>query len=387
MKTNRFILCVLVFSFYAAIDLHAQQTDADRKLFEETKIKAEAGDIPAQYDLGSLYKKGKGVAQDKVAARGWIQKSAEQGFAQAQMTLADIVLFDTNSPNHKPEAFAWALKAANQDYTPAQFWLGFEYYLAADYGNALIWLNKAAEKNWYAAQYQLGMMYLDGKGVEKDYKKAYSYFYPSALAGNEGSQYMLCYMYAGGLGMSRDVVQAYKWGYLSAAQGNKYSQKGLEDLRKNMSEDQLNQANELIKKIAAEIAANEIAAPSVSGAISTEKKALIEKMFALTGAKSLMENQLAQIIPISKKSHPEIPDEFWRRVSQKMNMNDLINQIYPIYDKYYTVEDLKAFIAFYETTAGRKLAKNLPQMMQEMTTTCSQWGARIGKEVADEMEK
>ena len=173
---------------------------------------------------------------------------------------------------------------------------------------------------------------------------------------------MLGYMYAGGLGMDRDIVQAYKWGYLSAAQGNKYAKKGLEDLRKNMSEDQLNQANELIKKIAAEIAANEIAASSVPGAISTEKKALIEKMFAITGAKSLMENQLAQIIPISKKSHPEIPDEFWRRFSQKMNMNDLINQIYPIYDKYYTVEDLKAFIAFYETTAGRKLAKNLPQI-------------------------
>ena len=387
MKNTRKVLICLLFAFCAATDVYSQQDDTDRKLFEDTKTKAESGDAPSQYDLGCLYKKGKGVAQDKVASQGWIQKSAEHGFAQAQMTLADLLFSDTNSPNNKPDAFAWALKAASQDYTPAEFWLGFEYYREADYDNALSWLTKAADKRWYAAQYQLGMMYLDGKGVAKDYQKAYSLFYTSAIAGNEGSQYMLGYMYAGGLGVHRDIVQAYKWGYLSASQGNKYSLKGLGDLRKTMTAEQLNQANELIKKFADEIAANEVASPAVPTAIAPEKKALIEKIFALTGAKSLMESQLNLIIPMTKKTNPEIPDEFWCRFSKKMNMEDLANQIYPIYDKYFTVEDLKAFITFYETPAGQKMVKTMPQMMQEMTTTCSQWGASVGKEVSAEMGK
>ena len=70
-----------------------------------------------------------------------------------------------------------------------------------------------------------------------------------------------------------------------------------------------------------------------------------------------------------------------------MNIEELAKQIYPIYDKYFTAEDLKAFIAFYETPAGQKMAKTLPQMMQEMTTTRSQWGATVGKEVAEELGK
>jgi len=231
------------------------------------------------------------------------------------------------------------------------------------------------------------MMYLDGKGVEKDYKTAYSLFYRAASAGNQGAQYMLCYMYAGGLGMDRDVVQAYKWGYLSASQGDKYSQKGLEDLRKNITAEQVNQANELIKKFTEERAASEVSAAPATSAVSPEKQVLIEKMFAVAGAKSLMEKQLAVIIPTTKQLYPEVPDEFWRRFAQKMNIEELAKQIYPIYDKYFTAEDLKAFIAFYETPAGQKMAKTLPQMMQEMTTTCSQWGATVGKEVAEELGK
>ena len=381
------VLLVLFFASFGCNMLHAQPTDADRKLFEETKIKAESGDAPAQYDLGCLYKSGRGVAKDMVAYQGWVRKSAEHGFAQAQVTLAGFLSSDTNSPNNKNEAFAWLSKAADQDYALGQFMLGYEYYRARDYGNALIWLNKAADKRWYAADYQLGMMFLDGKGVEKDYQKAYSYFYPAALAGNSGAQYMLCYMYAGGLGRDRDLVQAYKWGYLCASQGNKNSLKGLEDLRKIMTTDQLNQANELIKKIAEEVAANELSAVPTPATILPEKKALIEKMFAITGAKSLMEKQLALIIPMSKKAQPELPDEFWRRFAQKMKIDDLTKLIYPIYDKYFTAEDLKAFIAFYETPAGQKMTTTLPQLMQEITATSSQWGAKVGKETAEELGK
>lgn len=378
---------VLIIAYCSVCFLHAQQSDSNLKLFEDTKLKAEAGDAPAQYDLGCLYKSGRGVAKDAVAYQGWVRKSAEHGFAQAQVTLSVLLSSDTNSPNNKTEAFAWLSKAADQDYALGQFMLGFEYYQARDYGNALIWLNKAAEKHWYAAYYQLGLMYLDGKGVETDYQKAYSYFYPAALAGNSGSQYMLCYMYVRGLGRDRDLVQAYKWGYLSGSQGDKNYKKHLEDLAKQMTEDQVAQANDSIKKFTAASAANEISVLPSPAAISTEKKALIEKMFALTGAKSLMEKQLTLIIPISKKAHPELPDEFWRRFAQKMKIDDLTTQIYPIYDKYFTVEDLKAFIAFYETPAGQKMTTTMPQLMQEITTTSSQWGAKVGKETAEELGK
>jgi TPR repeat protein len=97
MRPTWKVVVVLIFASCSGIVLHAQQADADRKLFEETKTKAEAGDAAAQYDLGRLYKSGRGVAKDAVAYHGWIRKSAEHGFAQAQTTLADMLLSDTNS--------------------------------------------------------------------------------------------------------------------------------------------------------------------------------------------------------------------------------------------------------------------------------------------------
>jgi len=55
--------------------------------FEETKAKAESGNIDAQFNLGGMYDKGQGVEQDFREAVKWYQKAADQGFAPAQNAL------------------------------------------------------------------------------------------------------------------------------------------------------------------------------------------------------------------------------------------------------------------------------------------------------------
>src|SRR5215469_15245309 len=51
------------------------------------RVKAEAGDAAAQFQLGSAYDDGRGVAQDYAQALAWYRKSAEQGYALAQGNL------------------------------------------------------------------------------------------------------------------------------------------------------------------------------------------------------------------------------------------------------------------------------------------------------------
>ena len=70
-----------------------------------------------------------------------------------------------------------------------------------------------------------------------------------------------------------------------------------------------------------------------------------------------------------------------------MNTRDLIEKIIPVYDKYYTIEDLKAINAFYETSAGQKVLSALPQLMQETLKIGEEWGQKIGQEAAEEAEK
>ena len=48
---------------------------------------AKQGHVEAQFFLGFMYKKGKGVPQDYALAAEWYRKAAEQGYAKAQSKL------------------------------------------------------------------------------------------------------------------------------------------------------------------------------------------------------------------------------------------------------------------------------------------------------------
>ena len=57
------------------------------QLFEDTKAKAEKGDMIAQYNLGMYYWNGQVVIVDGVEAKKWFRKAAEQGYSPAQRVL------------------------------------------------------------------------------------------------------------------------------------------------------------------------------------------------------------------------------------------------------------------------------------------------------------
>ncbi|MBT6449506.1 MAG: PQQ-binding-like beta-propeller repeat protein [Verrucomicrobiales bacterium] len=131
--------------------------------FEETKAKAEAGNVDAQYNLGEMYRKGEGVEQDFKEVVKWYQKAAGQGNAPAQSNLG--VMYYNG-------------KGVEQDFKEAVKW----YQKAADQGNT-------------SAQSNLGFMYANGKGVEQDFKEAVKWYQKAADQGNTMAQYSLEMMF------------------------------------------------------------------------------------------------------------------------------------------------------------------------------------------------
>ena len=53
----------------------------------------------------------------------------------------------------------------------------------------------------------------------------------------------------------------------------------------------------------------------------------------------------------------------------------------PIYNRYFTLEELKNYIAFYETDLGRKIAKVNPTLMGDLFQIGEQAGAFIMQSV------
>ena len=95
----------------------------------------------------------------------------------------------------------------------------------------------------------------------------------------------------------------------------------------------------------------------------------------------------AQLIDSLRPSAPELPDEFFTKFAGKIDFKELSDLFAPLYDKYYTVEDLKAVNAFYSSPAGQKILATMPQLMTEAMQIGQQWGMRTAQKVMDEIQK
>lgn len=125
---------------------------------------------------------------------------------------------------------------------------------------------------------------------------------------------------------------------------------------------------------------------SARAEIAADKKAEIEKMLKLTGMERMMEQMKVQMIASMKANAPDVPSEFWTKFSEKMNTHELIEKLLPVYDKYYSLEDLRAVNAFYSSPSGQKILATLPQVMQEAMRIGQDWGRKIGQEAVAEIE-
>jgi TPR repeat protein len=98
----------------------------------------------------------------------------------------------------------------------ADFDSGLVAYEIGDYGAALkVWEPLANDGNT-DAQFHLGEMYLQGKGVDQDFKMAADWLAKAAQAGHPKAQGMLGGLYAAGLGVPQDFRESYFWMIIAA---------------------------------------------------------------------------------------------------------------------------------------------------------------------------
>lgn len=107
-------------------------------------------------------------------------------------------------------------------------------------------------------------------------------------------------------------------------------------------------------------------------------------MLKITGMEKLMDQMMKQLIDSLRVNMKEVPDEFWERFSKKLKPTEMIEMIIPLYDKYYSLDDLKAVNAFYSSPAGQRVLSTLPQIMQESMAIGQKWGEKVAQEAAEE---
>ena len=119
---------------------------------------------------------------------------------------------------------------------------------------------------------------------------------------------------------------------------------------------------------------------------TTEKRAEIEKLLQVTGMVKLVDQMKTQMIAQLRQNQPQIPATFWDKFSSKFDSRQLLEKIIPIYDKYYSLDDLRAVNAFYSSSAGQRILSTMPSVMQESMRAGQEWGAQISQEAAQEAQ-
>jgi len=202
--------------------------EAVRKSFEATKIKAEKGDIQAEYGLGDCYATGRGVTIDNAQAVFWLRKAADRGFAKAQVMLGVLYECGSGVPEDAAEAAKWYRKAANQGDIGGQTSLAACYLtgegVLQDYAEAAKWLRKAAKQGDAGSEVFLGLCYAMGQGVSKDDAEALTWYRKAAGQGNASAEVLLGNCYANGQGVPQDCEEAIKWYRKAADQGDTIAQ-------------------------------------------------------------------------------------------------------------------------------------------------------------------
>ena len=235
--------------------------DNNSDLITDLMTQAESGEVDAQYKLGLLYRTQEHLHY-KEAFR-WLQKAAEQGYAEAQNAAGEMLKVGKKIGQNLKEAVRWFALSAEQGNATACYNLA-EAYLYKGMGpndQAFYWYQKAVDLGKWEALFQLGVMHLEGIGTPVDEEKAEECFcklveyddgaYPfiineyrserqndkvfewiekAADHGIDSAQYELGKAYEKGISCRRNIPKAIAWYQKAAVAGNEDAQEALKRL-------------------------------------------------------------------------------------------------------------------------------------------------------------
>ncbi len=145
---------------------------------------AEMGYAPAQVVLGYLYETGRFTTADPREAFEWYKKAAQQDDPLAQW-LAGRIIYSGVLPGRDLNQASGFLQSSAEHGNPfGAYLLGKIKLERQEYSSAAVWFRKAAEQGLPQAQEQLAKLLKSGEGVPLDKFRAYVWMLISSDAGN-----------------------------------------------------------------------------------------------------------------------------------------------------------------------------------------------------------
>ena len=142
-----------------------------------------------------------------------------------------------------------------------------------------------------------------------------------------------------------------------------------------------------MKKIFALVIFALFAAAGFSQEKSAEKEKDIIRLLEITNAKDLASQVFDMMIPQIAQLTPNVPQDVWDLMRQKIDIDDFVDMFIDIYDRHFSHEEIKQLIAFYETPVGRRFVQETPGITKDSMQAGQEWGMRLGLKIMQELKK
>ena len=117
----------------------------------------------------------------------------------------------------------------------------------------------------------------------------------------------------------------------------------------------------------------------------------MKKFFEVSGTEASFKNIISLMMDNFKNTpaFASIPSEFWDDFSKEAQLSyqELQVELGEIYKKHFTSEEIKQFIAFYESPIGKKFVQEQPLIQSESYMISSEWGKKLGEKVVRKIQE
>ena len=140
--------------------------------------------------------------------------------------------------------------------------------------------------------------------------------------------------------------------------------------------------------------------------IAPQKRQLIDQLLEESGQSATAVGEqfssffIQQMSAVLRQAHPDLDqrafdilkEEVALVIQEEMHVSGkFVELIYPIYDRYFTVEDLEAMLEFYRTDLGQKVLAVMPIISREAMLVGRQFGEalapKIERRIVDRLQR
>ena len=121
--------------------------------------------------------------------------------------------------------------------------------------------------------------------------------------------------------------------------------------------------------------------------IDDTKRNDIIKLITLSHIEDDAKKSMDMLFQRFKTLAPNVKDEVWNKMKKEINYKEMTDMLVPIYDKYYTGNDIKELINFLKLPIGKKFISVQNDLFRESIEQIDIWGEKVSNKIRDKLVK